>query len=62
MKNLVLGIDVGGTNVKLGIVDAAGKILARNSMPTKSYNRNKTLLINAIFSQIRALFKIPTSL
>jgi predicted NBD/HSP70 family sugar kinase len=33
MKNLVLGIDVGGTNVKLGIVDAAGKILARNSMP-----------------------------
>jgi glucokinase len=57
MKNLVLGIDVGGTNVKLGIVDAAGKILARNSMPTKSYNRNKTLLINAIFSQIRALFQ-----
>lgn len=56
MKNLVLGIDVGGTNVKLGIVDAKGKILARSAMPTKPYNRNKTLLIKAIFTQIRALF------
>ena len=57
MKNLVLGIDVGGTNVKLGIVDAGGRILARSSMPTKSYNRNKTLLIKAIFSQIHTLLQ-----
>lgn len=57
MKNLVLGIDVGGTNVKLGIVDARGRILARSAMPTKSYNRNKNDLIRAIFAQIHTLLK-----
>lgn len=55
MKNLVLGIDVGGTNVKFGIVDAKGKILARSSFRTKSYNRNKNALIRAIFAAIEAL-------
>ncbi len=29
-----LGIDVGGTNVKLGLVDNAGQLLAKESMPT----------------------------
>jgi len=55
MKNLVLGIDVGGTNIKFGIVDAEGKILARSVMPTEAYNRNKTSLIKAIFSHLRTL-------
>ncbi len=64
MKNLVLGIDVGGTNVKLGIVDDKGNILARSSMPTKSYTRNKNHLIKAIFAQIYKLLadsQIPLS-
>jgi len=30
------GIDVGGTNVKIGIVDDAGKIVADTKFPTKS--------------------------
>jgi len=55
MKNLVLGIDVGGTNVKFGIVDEEGKILARSALSTKSYSRNKNELIEAIFTQIQSL-------
>ncbi len=57
MKNLVLGIDVGGTNVKFGIVDLQGKILARSVISTKSYNRNKNELITAIFAAIESLLK-----
>ena len=34
-KNLVVGIDVGGTGTKIGIVDANGNILAGN-LPKKN--------------------------
>ena len=34
MKQLFLGIDIGGTAVKLGICDAAGEISGRASIPT----------------------------
>lgn len=64
MRDLVLGIDVGGTNVKLGIVDKKGAISARSSMPTKSYNRNRNQLIAAIFSHVRNFlndFSVPLS-
>lgn len=57
MKNLVLGIDVGGTNVKLGIVDAKGSILARSVVSTKSYSRHPRDLVRAIFTQIYSLLK-----
>jgi glucokinase len=33
-KKVVLGVDVGGTNTKLGLVDSAGNILAESSIPT----------------------------
>lgn len=37
-KNLVIGIDVGGTGTKIGIVDARGEILARDEgIATASY-------------------------
>ena len=37
-KNLVVGIDVGGTGTKIGIVDANGNILARDeSIATPKY-------------------------
>lgn len=38
-KNLVIGIDVGGTGTKIGIVDARGEILARDEgIATGSYS------------------------
>ena len=37
-KNLVIGIDIGGTGTKIGIVDARGEILARDEgIATASY-------------------------
>lgn len=36
MKKVAVGIDIGGTNTVLGIVDIEGKIVARNSMPTRT--------------------------
>jgi glucokinase len=36
MKKAAIGIDIGGTNTNLGIVDMDGNIIARNSMPTKT--------------------------
>ncbi|MDR0712588.1 MAG: ROK family protein [Prevotellaceae bacterium] len=33
-KKVVLGVDVGGTTTKLGLVDSAGSILAESSIPT----------------------------
>jgi len=36
MNKAAIGIDIGGTNTVLGIVDMDGNIIARNSMPTKT--------------------------
>ena len=33
-KNVVLGIDIGGTNTKIGLVDEAGKLIGSTSFPT----------------------------
>ena len=37
MKDLVLGIDIGGTNTKFGFVDKEGNIFGESSSPTKGY-------------------------
>ena len=34
-KPFFVGIDVGGTNIKIGLVDDAGQTLAYHSMPTE---------------------------
>ncbi len=34
-KSLYVGLDVGGTNIKIGLIDDAGQTLAYNSMPTE---------------------------
>ena len=55
MKKFVLGVDVGGTNIKMGIVSSSGKIFARTNLVTKSYIRNKNELIEAVIKSIRCL-------
>jgi glucokinase len=37
MKELVLGIDIGGTNTDFGLVDSAGRIMARGHLDTRQY-------------------------
>jgi glucokinase len=39
MADYLIGIDLGGTNVDVGVVDRAGKVIARHAMPL---NRPKT--------------------
>ena len=34
MKDLTIGIDIGGTNTKYGIVDRAGNVLHQGNIPT----------------------------
>lgn len=37
MKELVLGIDIGGTNTKFGFVDRAGNVYGESTCPTRGY-------------------------
>ena len=36
-KQLVIGIDIGGTNTVFGVVDEKGNCLAQNSIKTAAY-------------------------
>jgi len=55
MKKYIIGIDVGGTNVKMGLIDNTGKVIARDTFETKKYSKNKNKLINALVISTNAL-------
>ncbi|MBI4308789.1 MAG: ROK family protein [Candidatus Omnitrophica bacterium] len=55
MKSYVIGVDVGGTNIKLGIVHSSGKIIARSHFATRSFASSKTQLIAALAGKIEAM-------
>jgi len=57
MKKITVGVDVGGTNIKLGLVDPQGNILARSRLNTKSYILDKKKLIAAMSQAIAQLLK-----
>ncbi|HLD88039.1 MAG TPA: ROK family protein [Candidatus Omnitrophota bacterium] len=44
----VVGVDVGGTNIKLGIVHPSGQVIARNYFATRPFASSKIRLINAL--------------
>lgn len=48
MKSFVLGIDVGGTNIKVGLIGAGGRVISRTNLATKSFVRSKNKLISAL--------------
>ncbi|MBF0570932.1 MAG: ROK family protein [Candidatus Omnitrophica bacterium] len=54
MKQYVVGVDVGGTNIKLGIVGPSGQVIVRNSFATKPFASSRIKLISALASQIEA--------
>jgi len=54
-KKYIIGIDVGGTNVKLGVIDPSGIIVDRSRLQTKSFIRNKDRLITAIMGAYQEL-------
>jgi len=55
-KKIIVGVDIGGTNVKLGLVSAQGRIACQTSFSTKGYIRNKKELIRAVIDKIQSLF------
>jgi glucokinase len=44
MRRAAIGVDIGGTNVKLGIVDERGKVFLRDTFPTGSVRSRGRLL------------------
>ncbi|MDW3647940.1 MAG: ROK family protein [Bacteroidia bacterium] len=56
MKEVAIGIDIGGTNTKYGIVDRNGKLLADSSHPTVSH-KNIEDYIDALIDAILNLSK-----
>ena len=53
MKDLVIGIDIGGTNTDIGIVDKNGNILVNNSISTNKYFNTKSY-VDALHNEITA--------
>ncbi|MBU6391076.1 MAG: ROK family protein [Planctomycetes bacterium] len=56
MGNYVIGIDLGGTNLKAGLVDKGGKITHRLSIKT-NYNADPQAISNQIFELIYEIIK-----
>ncbi len=52
-KKFIIGIDLGGTNLKCALLDSSLKIKARNSFSTKSFD-NKLKLIEGIAGSINS--------
>ena len=52
MKSYVIGVDVGGTKIKLGIVHPRGQVIARTSFATKLFASSKTKFIAALAREI----------
>ncbi len=54
MKQYVVGVDVGGTNIKLGVVGPSGEVIVRNTVATKPFASDRTKLIAALANEIEA--------
>lgn len=44
----VLGVDIGGTNIKLGLVNPSGRVISKTNLFTSSFAQDKKRLIGAI--------------
>jgi glucokinase len=59
MKEVVAGVDIGGTNTVLGLVDKTGKVLAENSLITTDYPEINDF-VGALVSAINKLLSRVT--
>jgi len=55
MSHYSVGVDVGGTNIKMGLVNRFGCIVNKSSLNTKKFHQNKTKLIQALVEEINGL-------
>ena len=54
MKNVVVGVDIGGTNTRFGLVDKEGKVLAESSFTTTDYPKVEDF-VKALVAGIKKL-------
>jgi glucokinase len=54
MKKYVVGVDVGGTNIKWGVVGPSGQVIVKKSFATKPYASSRIKLISALSHEIEA--------
>jgi glucokinase len=47
-KKLAIGVDIGGTNIKAGLIDSTGKIILKESRPTEAAKGGDIVLKNII--------------
>ncbi|MDR3246577.1 MAG: ROK family protein [Prevotellaceae bacterium] len=57
-KKVVAGIDIGGTNTRIGLVDQAGEVLTDSNIATDQYSSVEGY-ISAIYNSIEILLKNP---
>ncbi|RMG23868.1 MAG: ROK family protein, partial [Bacteroidetes bacterium] len=57
MKAVVIGIDIGGTSTKFGIVDQHGNILAEGAMPTDTHEKVEDYLKD-LHQHLQAMFQL----
>ncbi len=57
MKQYTVGVDVGGTNIKLGLVNRFGTIVEKAVLSTRHVNKSRKRLIDAICISILKLIK-----
>jgi len=53
-KQVALGIDIGGTNTKFGLVNHRGEILTKGSLPTDQYSTPEAF-VDALYQQIHPM-------
>ena len=58
-ENVVVGIDIGGTNTVFGVVDRAGKILADDHITTTHYDETE-VFVAALYEKILITCHIQT--
>lgn len=59
MNKYSLGIDVGGTNIKVGVTSLSGKILHRAAFETGPYLQNRQHLIAALVGAVKKMMTRP---
>ena len=55
MKKYVVGVDVGGTNIKLGLVHPRGVVITRSHFPTKPFSSSKKKLIGVLAHEVKKI-------
>ena len=57
MGRYVLGIDIGGTNIKLGLLSSSGHIISRSYLTTKTFASTKSKLIDGLVETILSIIR-----